>query len=291
MIDESARIGLKRAIANIDSLPAMPAIAQKLLALPLDTDEGEVQLLKLIGQDPQIYAKIIGMANSPMMGVSSKVSSVQDAVLLLGMNRVKSVAIGIASMSNLVKLAPAKYFNLQDLWLHSMTIAMVMHIIAKAMPRNLRPGDDQIFLAGLLHDIGFVVLHHINPVASDELHQQLRLQHGRPILDIELETLNITHCFIGAQLAMQWDLPPEIVEVLGYHHSPYVEKNVTGNPLVHLVRLAEKVVSDFGIAEHTDGKIYDHEWVELGISLADVEDIHIQANELALQAAQSGNMF
>lgn len=291
MTDESTRIRLKRAVANIDSLPAMPVIAQKLLALPLDTDEGEAQLLKLIGQDPQIYAKIIGMANSPMMGISRKVSAVQDAVLLLGMTRVKSVAIGIASMSNLVKLVPARYFNLQDLWLHSMTIAMVMHIIAKAMPRNLRPKEDQIFLAGLMHDIGFVALHHIDPAASDALHQQLSLQPDRPILDIELETLNITHCFIGAQLAKQWNLPPEIVEVLGYHHPPYVEEAATGNPLVRLVSLAEKIVPDFGIAEHTHHEIYDHEWVELGIGLADVEDICIQANELAVQAAQSGNAF
>ncbi len=224
MTDENTRLRLKQALANLDSLPAMPATAQKLLALPLDTEEGEAQMLKLIGQDPQISAKIISLANSPVMGVSRQLNKVSDAAMLLGLTRVKSVAIGIASMSNLSKSPDGKYFKPQDLWLHSMTVAIVMRTIAQAMPRKIRPNEDQIFLAGLLHDIGFMALHHIDAAASDELHQQLLLQTERPILDIELETLGITHCYIGAQLARHWHLPEEIVTVLGYHHPPMSRK-------------------------------------------------------------------
>jgi putative nucleotidyltransferase with HDIG domain len=289
MFDEKTRARLKQAVANLDSLPAMPVIAQKLLALPLNTDKGEEELLKLIGQDPQIYAKLIGMANSPMMGVTRKVGNVRDAAMLLGLTRVKSVAIGIASMSLASKKPPGKYFNPQDLWLHSMTVAIVMRTIAKAMPFKLRPSEDQIFLAGLLHDIGFIALHHIDVEASDELHLQLRLQAERPILDVELETLGITHCYIGAQLGRHWNLPPEIVAVLGYHHPPYVEEVAAENPLVRLVSLAEKIVPNFGIAEHTEGVIEEHEWTELGIDPDEVEDICAQANELAVQAAQMGD--
>jgi putative nucleotidyltransferase with HDIG domain len=288
MTDEDTRSKLKRAVNNLDSLPAMPVIAQKLLALPLDTDKGEAELLKLVGQDPQIYAKLIGMANSPMMGVTRKINSVEDAAMLLGLTRVKSVAIGIASMSNMVKLAPGKYFNPQDLWMHCMTIAMVMRTIAQSMPRAMRPNEDQIFMAGLLHDIGFMALHHLDAVASDELHHQLALQTKRPILEIELETLGITHCFIGAQLAKHWHLPSELIGVIGYHHPPYVEEVAAQNPLVRLVNLAEKILPDFGIAEHTGDEIHEHEWTELGIDLADVEEICSLANELAMQTAQTG---
>ncbi len=288
MTDENIRSKLKRAVNNLDSLPAMPAIAQKLLALPLDTDKGEAELLKLVGQDPQIYAKLIGMANSPMMGVTRKINSVEDAAMLLGLTRVKSVAIGIASMSNLAKLAPGKYFNPQDLWMHCMTIAMVMRTIAQSMPRAMRPNEDQIFMAGLLHDIGFMALHHLDAAASDELHHQLVLQPQRPILEIELETLGITHCFIGAQLAKHWHLPSELIGVIGYHHPPYVEEVAAQNPLVRLVSLAEKILPDFGIAEHTGDEIDEHEWTELGIDLADVEEICSLANELAMQTAQTG---
>jgi putative nucleotidyltransferase with HDIG domain len=286
MTDEDTRSRLKRAVENLDSLPAMPIIAQKLLALPLNTDEGEEELLKLIGQDPQIYAKLIGMANSPMMGVSRKISSVQDAAMLLGLTRVKSVALGIASMANLSQLAPGKYFNPQDLWLHCMTVAMVMRTIAQFMPRTMRPNEDQIFLAGLLHDIGFMALHHIDVEASDELQLQVILQAERPILEIELETLGITHCFIGSQLAKHWSLPSEIIGAIGYHHPPYVEVVAAKNPLARLINLAEKILPDFGIAEHTTAEILEHEWTELGIDLADVDEICNLANELAVQTSQ-----
>lgn len=286
MIDESTRLRLKQSLANLDSLPAMPATAQKLLALPLDTEEGEAQMLKLIGQDPQISAKIISLANSPIMGVSRKLNTVSDAAMLLGLTRVKSVAVGIASMSHLAQSPAGKYFKPQDLWLHSMTIAIVMRTIAQAMPRNIRPNEDQIFLAGLLHDIGFMALHHIDTEASDALHHQLLLQPERSILEIELETLGITHCYIGSQLARHWHLPEEIIAVLGYHHPPYVEEVADGNPLVRLVSLSEKIAPNYGIAEHTGDEIQEYEWLELGIDPAGIEDICAQANELAVQTAQ-----
>ncbi len=291
MIDESTRLRLKQALADLDSLPAMPAIAQKLLALPLGTEEGEAQMLRLIGQDPQISAKIISLANSPVMGVSRKLCKVSEAAMLLGMTRVKSVAVGIASMSNLAKPPAGQHFKPQDLWLHSMTIAIVMHAIAQAMPRNIRPGEDQIFLAGLLHDIGFMALHHIDAAASDKLHHQLLLHPKHTILEVELETLGITHCYIGSQLARHWHLPEEIVTVLGHHHPPYVEEAAPGNPLVRLISLAEKAAPNFGIAEHTGDEIHEYEWLELGINLADAEDICAQANELAVQTAQFSGEF
>ncbi len=269
----------------------MPATAQKLLALPLDTDEGETQMLRLIGQDPQISAKIISLANSPIMGISRMVGTVSEAALLLGMTRIKSVAVGIASMSHLSSSPAGKYFKPQDLWLHSMTVAIAMRTIAQAMPRKNRPGEDQIFLAGLLHDIGFMALHHIDAAASDALHHQLLLQPGRPILEVELETLGITHCYIGAQLARRWHLPDEIITVLGYHHPPYVEEVASENPLARLVNLSEKIAPNFGIAEHTGEEIREYEWAELGIEPADIEDVCAQANELAVQTAQLSSTF
>ena len=286
MADEKTRNRLKQALANIDALPAMPVIAQKLLALPLNTDAGEAQMLKLIGQDPQISAKLISLANSPVMGASRQLVKVSDAAMLLGLTRVKSVAIGIASMSGISKAPPGKYFKPQDLWLHSMTVAMVMRTIAKAMPRNTRPHEDQIFLAGLLHDIGFMALHHIDVASSDELHRQLQLQAGCPILDVELATLGITHCYIGAQLARHWHLPEEIITVLGYHHPPYVEEAAPDNPMVRLLNLAEKIEPNHGIAEHTDEPIEDYEWLDLGIDPADADDICSQAKQQAKLTAQ-----
>ncbi|HXU93032.1 MAG TPA: HDOD domain-containing protein [Gallionella sp.] len=282
------RIGskLQVALGNLDSLPAMPAIAQKLLALPLDTDQGEAQMLSLIEQDPQLSARIIGLANSPAMGVGRKITGIRDAAMLLGLKRLKSVAVGIATMSKLTGQHAAKNFDPQDLWSHSMTIAIVMNTVAREMPRRIRPDENQIFLTGLLHDIGFMVLHHLDFQASDELHRQMRLQPKRHIHDLELELLGVTHCHIGALLARHWHLPSEIAEVVELHHSPRTGDVELANPLVALVSVAEKLLPDFGIAEHTNEAISEDEWRELCIAPARADEISALVNELAMQVVQ-----
>jgi putative nucleotidyltransferase with HDIG domain len=291
MTTEQTRTNLTRAIASIDSLPAMPAIALKLLALRLDTEEGEAELLTLIEQDPQILAKLISLANSPAMGVTRNVSTVHDAAILLGLTRVKAVSLGIAAMSNFSQLPGSQNFIPQDLWLHSLTIAIAMHTLSLAMPARLRPQQDHIYLAGLLHDIGYMAIHHIDSAASNALHHQLRLQPRRAVVEIEMQTLGVSHCYVGAQLARQWNLPEEIVTVLGYHHAPYIEEVSADNPLVRLINLSEKLLPNFGIAEFCGTEISEHEWAELGIDPAREEELRDNVNELAIQAAQIADIF
>ncbi|MBI3902884.1 MAG: HDOD domain-containing protein [Nitrosomonadales bacterium] len=268
----------------------MPAIAQKILALPLNTEEGEAQLLRLIAQDPLISAKLIGLANSPVHGLSRRVNAVADAAALFGISKVKAVAIGIASLSTMSKLPAGKNFKPQDLWIHSMVIAIAMQAIAKAMPPDLRPKEDQIFLAGLLHDMGYMALHFLDARLSDELHLQLRLQPDRPVLELERELLGITHCDIGAHLARHWNLPAEIVDVLGHHHPP-LDAATDGQKLTSLIALAEKLQPNFGLIENTGTVIATHEWDALGINLADIEEIHSRVNETVIQLGQMGDVF
>lgn len=277
---------LQLALGNLDSLPAMPAIAHKLLALPLDTDQGEAQMLSLIEQDPQLSARIVGLANSPAISAGRKITGIRDAAMLLGLSRLKSVAIGIATMSRLTSQPAAKNFDPQDLWSHSMTVAIVMNTLAREMPKRIRPDENQIFLAGLLHDIGLMVLHHLDFQASDELHRQLRLQPKRHIHDLELELLGVTHCHIGALLAQHWHLPSEIVDVMELHHSLRASDVTVANPLVRLASVAEKLLPDFGIAEHTGEAIDESEWRELCIDPARAGEISALVNELAMQIVQ-----
>lgn len=291
MITEHAKHWLTQALANIDALPAMPAIALKLMALKLDSVAGEAQLMTLVEQDPQISAKLISLANSPSIGLARKVCSVGEASVLLGLDRVKAVALGIAVISNFPQLPGSQNFAPQDLWLHSLTIAIAMHTLSLSMPEHLRPQHDQIYLAGLLHDIGYMAIHYLDNAASNELHHQLRLQPKRPVMEIELQTLGASHCYIGAQLARQWSLPEEIVTVLGYHHDPYVDQIAANNPLVRLVNLAEKLLPNFGITEYCGNEISEHEWRALGIAPEKADELRDNINELAIQAAQIADVF
>ncbi len=291
MTIDQTRIKLIQSLDNLNSLPAMPAIAQKLLALPLDTDEGEAQLLALIEQDPQISAKLISLANSPMMGLTRKASNVHDAALLLGLTRVKAVSLGIAAMSNFAELPVTQHFSPQALWLHSLTIAVAMHAVSLRMPRNLRPQQDHVYLAGLLHDMGYMAIHHLDSVASNDLHLQLSLHPDQLALGIEFAVLGVSHCYIGAQLAQQWNLPEEIVEVLGCHHAPYIDAVPDHHPLPRLINLTEKLLPNFGINEYCGTEIADQEWLALGIDPADADELLNNVNEIALQVAQTAGIF
>jgi putative nucleotidyltransferase with HDIG domain len=286
----SQPIDLKKAIQNLDSLPAMPVIAQKILTLSLDTDAGELQLLKLIEKDPQISARIIGLSNTPLFGASKQVASVPDAAMLLGLTRVKSVAVGIAVMSSLSK-QPKGLLDIQHLWLHSLGVALGMRVISRAMPSRTRPLEDEIFLAGLLHDIGFMVLNHLDMNLSDRLHQKLAAEPDRPVSEVEAEVITVSHATLGAELARHWDLPERIIAVLRYHHTPDVEEAAAGQPLIALINLAEKLLPSFGISEVVNTEITDEDWVALGIDPARAEELTAAVHEQAEQAKQLASNF
>ena len=283
-------VNLKLALAKLDTLPAMPAIAQKILGLQLDTDEGEAEFLRLIEQDPQISAKILGLANAPAYGASRKVLSLSDAVMLMGMIRVKSVAIGIAATSTLAKVPEGKLKS-TEIWMHSMAIAMGMSTIARAMPARSRPQDDVIFFAGLLHDIGYMALSYMDITTSDVLHGQLQQASGRMLLNIEKELLGMTHGEIGAELARHWNLPEEIIEVIRDHHG-YGEADTRAYPpLVRLVNIAEKILGEFGVHKQYEQVIADSEWLDLGIDPEKAGDICSRVCEVATQAGQMASAF
>jgi putative nucleotidyltransferase with HDIG domain len=283
----SVNTNIKHGIASLDSLPAMPVIAQKLLALHLDTDEGKAQLLALIAQDPQISAKIIGLANSPVFGTSRRIKTVSEAAILLGLTRVESIAVGIATISVLTKLPEGK-FKAHDLWLHSMAIAMAMQVITKRMPARIRPLDSQVFLAGLLHDIGYMALCYLDINASELLQTRLQEHLDRSCLEIERELLGTTHEEIGALLGRHWNLPDKIITVIANHHT-YEIRDERNRTLANLVCFAEKILAEFWMKENIPQEITEPEWLSWGIPADQANDIFEEIALITEQVKQLAN--
>ncbi|MBI3902558.1 MAG: HDOD domain-containing protein [Nitrosomonadales bacterium] len=255
---------LRQTLDRLDTLPAIPHIAQKILSLKITTDKGEQELFQLIEQDPSILSKIIGLSNSPLFGTGRNILTLQDATALLGNRRIKMIALSFSMMSSISK-KQSGLLNVQNLWQHSMTIAMVMDTLSGYMPKELRPSEDEIYLAGLLHDIGFLVLDHIDTQISDRFHARLAAEPGCTVAEIESEMLEMNHCELGAELGRHWSLPETIVIVLSYHHTPNNKRAATGWPLVGMTNLAEKLLPAFGITEPVHPEIEADEWRALGI--------------------------
>lgn len=269
---------LHQALNQMDSLPAIPSVAQKILALKINSDEGEQALLELVGKDPAIMSKVIGLANSPLFGTGRRVLTLRDAATVLGSRRIMMVALGFAMMTSM-RRQPAGQLDIQGLWLHSLSVAMAMDSIARLMPARLRPADDEIYLAGLLHDIGFLVLDYIDPELSDSFHACLAADPDCPVEQVEAEMLEITHGELGAALGRHWNLPASIVTVLNHHHAPAGERAANGWPLADMVNLAEKLLPTFGIAEPVSTTITEEEWLSLGIEHSRVDELKAKIQE------------
>ena len=282
MSSSRSPVDLRAAIRNINTLPTMPVIAQKILALDLESNEGELAMLKLIEKDPLIAAKLIGLSNTPFFSPSKHITTLLEAAMLLGSTRVKSVTLGVVFMTSMAK-NPFGKLDINGLWVHSFCIAIAMRTLSRAMPLDAHPYLDEIFFAGLLHDIGYMVLNHLDQERSDELQSRFIAEKGRISSEIEAELLELNHCELGAELARYWNLPDTIIAVIRYHHDPQNENAAVGQPLVRLLNLAEKILPAFGIPEYVPTEISPDEWLALGIPPAQastlIEQITQQAEE------------
>ncbi len=276
---------LPLAVRNIDSLPAIPSIAQKILSLKINTDEGERQLLELIEKDPAILSKIIGLSNSPLFRTGREILTLHDAAAVLGSKRIKMTALSFAMMSSMTRKSGG-LLNINGLWKHSLSVAMTMDTLGRYMPNDRRPPDDEIYLGGLLHDIGFMVLDYLDPQLSDKFHARLAAEAERTIDEVEAEMLELDHSELGAELARHWGLPEHIIVMLRYHHSPHDERAASGQPLVAMASLAGKLLPTFGIDESVQVDIAPEEWQVLGIDPAKADEIKTKIQEHLRKTAE-----
>ena len=265
---------LRQALDQLGALPPIPHIAQQILALRITSDANERALLDLIEQDPPILAKIVGLANSPLYGTSRRILSLHDAVAILGQRRVKMVALSFAMMSSMFRKASG-HLDIDGLWQHSLAVAMAMDTLARQMPPAQRPEDDALYLAGLLHDIGFLVLDHVDPELSDRFHARLASETAQPIETVEAEMLATSHGELGAELARHWNLPEPTPGVLRHHHDP-AQAPAAAQPLATMIHIAEQLLPTFGIAEPVPPQIAPEAWQALGIDPARADEVKVR---------------
>ncbi len=214
-------------------LPPFPAIATKLLRL-FSNDDVEIRdVVDLIRADAAFSSELLRVANSPIYGLRSQVSSVQHAVVILGFDRLRSFAMTI-SMKNFLRSA-MRIDVLRRVWRHSLAAALVAEELA---PLFWKHGDrtarDRAYTAGLLHDVGRLALLVKYP---QEYANLLAVVAENPfdMLETERQLFDVDHCEAGDWLSKAWTFPEEIAEVAARHHEPPAGGD---SELVNLVRSA-----------------------------------------------------
>jgi HD-like signal output (HDOD) protein len=274
-----------QALRNPDSLPVLPNIALEILSLDLSNKQGAQPILRLIDKDPALLARIINICNSHLFGSGRKITKLEDAVTLLGCTHFLMLALSIRMISSMTR-EPAGKLNIQSLWKHSLGVALTMDTLGRYMPPDSRPPDEQIYLAGLLHDFGFLVLDYVAPQLSDEFHARLIAEPNASMDEIEAEMLGIDHGELGALIGKKWNLPEPVIASMNYHHTPEKGQSVNAGTLVALANLAEKMLPTFGFAESPSLKrISDEEWQSLGIDSKWADNIASKVQKIVMEVA------
>jgi putative nucleotidyltransferase with HDIG domain len=198
------------------NLPTLPVVLEEATRAADDPKTTLPQLADIIGRDQVLSGKVLKMVNSPTYGFPGRIASIQNALALLGLNVMKSLIISTAIFENL----PA---GMTELWRHSVGCSMA----CSELGRVLQSGNvDELFVAGLLHDIGKVITAVQLPEAREEI-TRLVLEEDLFYREAEMRVLGLDHSRIGAWLAEQWNLPANLRSAMNYHHRPLGDKNFT----------------------------------------------------------------
>jgi putative nucleotidyltransferase with HDIG domain len=214
MVSKSEKI--RNIASKIGNLPTLPTIVAKMIELVDNPKTQTKTLAKLISNDQSLTARILKMANSSYYGLSREISTVDTAIVVMGYNAVKEMGLSLSVFDPFKNMGSLNRFDIQKYWEHSVGVGTT----AKAISRKYLPSDSaEMFVAGLLHDIGKMILIQYMPQDFYSVLDFME-ENNIPFFEAEKEILGITHGEIGYMIAERWNLPEKIGNIIRFHHSP-----------------------------------------------------------------------
>lgn len=205
---------VRKFVSGIQSLPPLPQVYLQLTTLLENENSGVSQIARVIEQDPAMCAKVLQLVNSSFIGLGRTISDVEQAIGYLGLNLLKNLTL-VVHVFNLRALNDTHRLQVHRLQRHSLLVGGIARRLVADDPRLA----DDAFMAGILHDLGKLVLLDHQPELCDLIRQKARLTR-QPVHEVELEVLGVTHAEIGGFLLGIWGLPYPIVEAAANHHTP-----------------------------------------------------------------------
>jgi putative nucleotidyltransferase with HDIG domain len=214
MRDLLSNQALKTIISRLRSIPSLPTLYEELTGALRSENPSLAQIAKIISRDVGMAAKILQLANSAFVGASGRVSSLVQALSLIGTETVRTLVLSVHAFSQFEGNSKVAA-RLPVLWDHSVAVSSLAQRIANAEGCTKAMGEES-FTGGLLHDIGKVVLLAEMP----EEYQQIFESQPDASKNLELERLGCTHAEVGAYLMSIWGLPLSLVHAVAFHHHP-----------------------------------------------------------------------
>jgi len=264
------------AIQEISHIATLPEVTLKIIKLVEDPTSTAQDLHKVIAYDPALCSRLLKVVNSAFYGLPGQIGSINRAIVLLGLNAVKNIAIA-ASLAKLFRggeLSPN--FSARDLWKHSIASAAASKMVADKLKLGL---PDEAFLSGLIHNIGIIVeMQYDRHKLIDVIDQVEVDSNGMPqnsMLEVEQRVFGATHQEFGAGLCEKWRFPKTFALVAGHHHDP-LSLPSNNRTLACLVALADVLASEIEGGFKLDQKdlVPEQELIEeLGLTTSQMDEI------------------
>jgi HD-like signal output (HDOD) protein len=239
-------------------LPSLPDVVFK-LQHAIEAGASSSRIAEIIRYDPKLTAAILSLVNSPIFALPGKVESLERAVTLIGTREVSSLALGARLLAMFEETVP-QGLPLNAFWMHSIACAVLAHDIATL---RARPEPEKYMVAGLLHDLGKVMLYSHSPQLG-HVAFALEQEQRRTLHEVELELFDVDHCMVGGIFFSEWGLPEGVIQSALYHHDP--EKCV-GKAVPEVVYVANQIATALGMS---CSRLYtldpgEEVWAALGI--------------------------
>jgi len=225
-------VTVKELVGGVTQLTSFPDVAFRIDELLSDENSSAADIGALIETDPALSAALLRVANSAAYSMGGTVSSVERAVTVVGLREVRDLSFGLCA-SNTFEGISNDLISVEDFWKHSLCCAVAAQKIAR-MARVCV--GESLFTAGLLHDIGHLVMFSQQPELSrDAIQASLEQNDGLTPYLSEREIFGFDHMEVGTELATQWNLPDILKHCMQYHHDPFcVEQPIDAVRVVHL---------------------------------------------------------
>ena len=269
------KITLIALINKVREMPPLPQSIIQILEIVNNDKSSSQELAKVFERDPTLAVNILKLANLPVYGFTSRISTINHAIVCLGLKMVKSIALTSCTHEMLNKEIPAYSLGEGMLWQHAIFCATCARIIAQRIGYK---DNEEAYIAGLLLDIGKIIL---SGFAEDEFNQvSERAEKNKiPFNIAEQAVLGFDHPQVGGRIIEKWNLPSALVEAVQYHHQPNNTK--THKTLANIVHLADAISCMLGIGLGCDGLMYVFEENTLGVLGLNKEDVESIMIELA----------
>jgi HD-like signal output (HDOD) protein/prolyl-tRNA editing enzyme YbaK/EbsC (Cys-tRNA(Pro) deacylase) len=284
----TARRIQQRLEATIE-IPPLAETAQKIIKLRVDPNATIDDITGVVETDPALAAQVVSWAASPYYASPGKIRSVEDAIVrVLGFDLVINLALGLA-LGKTLSLPKDQPQHATPYWQQSIYTAAVIEGLTRAIPRAQRPETGLTYLAGLLHNFGYLLLAHLFPPHFTLI---CRHQEANPHLChsyVEQHLLGITREQIGAWLMRSWDMPEELSNALRFQHDPMYDGEYSQYP--NLVCLAVRLLRSRGVGSGAEELIPDELIERLGLSRAKAEDVVSKVLEAEVLLRELASQF